>query len=106
MLDDGKVRRILIKDVLYAPMLTGSLLSVKKLTDKGKTVEFTANRCYIRDSEKLLAIGRLEDHLYKLTCKLKPFICGIGVQGIEIRMLYDALVKKVLLQAFALMNAM
>ena len=78
MLDDGKVRRILIKDVLYAPMLTGSLLSVKKLTDRGKTVEFRANRCFIRDSEKLLAIGKLEDNLYKLTCKLEPMVANIA----------------------------
>jgi len=78
MLDDGKVCRILMKDVLYAPMLTGSLLSLKKLTDKGKTVEFRANRCYIIESKKLLAIGKLEDNLYKLTCKLDSMVANVA----------------------------
>ena len=32
-LNNGKTSRIEIKDVLYAPTLTGSLLSVKKLTE-------------------------------------------------------------------------
>ena len=68
-LDDGTIYRSKVEKVLYAPTLTGSLLSVKKLTSKGNTVEFTDNQCFIRKNEKLLAVGRLENSLYKLLCK-------------------------------------
>src|SRR6218665_3842770 len=51
-LDDGTIHRIKVEKVLYAPTLTGSLLSVKKLTSKGNTVEFTDNQCFIRKNEK------------------------------------------------------
>ena len=55
-LDDGTIHRIKVEKVLYVPTLTGSLLSVKKLTSKGNTVEFTDNQCFIRKNEKLLAV--------------------------------------------------
>ena len=60
------IHRIKVEKVLYAPTLTGSLLSVKKLTSKGNTVEFADNECFIRKKDKPLAVGRLESSLYKL----------------------------------------
>src|SRR6218665_3640923 len=70
-LDDGTIHRIKVEKSIYVPTLTGSLLSVKKLTSKGNTVEFTDNQCFIRKNEKLLAVGRLANSLYKLLCKHK-----------------------------------
>jgi len=83
MLDDGTVHRIEVKDVLYAPTLTGSLLSVKKLTSKGKKVEFTDKHCFIRDNQKLLAVGKLESNLYKLSCKHKSELANMAKSEVK-----------------------
>src|SRR6218665_1223664 len=77
-LDDGTIHRIKVEKVLYAPTLTGSLLSVKKLTSKDNKVEFTDNQCFIRKNEKLLAVGRLENSLYKLLCKHKTEMANVA----------------------------
>jgi len=82
-LDDGTIHRIKVEKVLYAPTLTGSLLSVKKLTSKGNTVEFTDNQCFIRKNEKLLAVGRLENSLYKLLCKHKTEMANVAKSEIN-----------------------
>jgi len=77
-LDNGTMHRIKVKDVLYVPTLTGNLLSVKKLTSKGKKVEFTDNQCFIRHNKKLLAVGKLESNLYKLSCKQKSEFANVA----------------------------
>src|SRR6218665_3694162 len=59
-LDDATIHRIKVEKVLYVPTLTGRLLSVKKLTSKGNTVEFTDNQCFIRKNEKLLLLEGLK----------------------------------------------
>src|SRR6218665_668748 len=71
------------KRVLYAPTLTGSLLSVKKLTSKGNTVEFTDNQGFIRKNEKLLAVGKLENSLYKLLCQHKTEMANVAKSEIN-----------------------
>src|SRR6218665_3960802 len=82
-LDDGTIHRIKVENVLYVPILTGSLLSVKKLTSKGNTVEFTDNQCFIRMNEKLLAVERLENSLYKLLCKHKIEMANVAKSEIN-----------------------
>src|SRR6218665_2420439 len=82
-LDDGIIHRIKVEKVLYAPILTGSLLSVKKLTSNGNTVEFTDNQCFIRKNEKLLAVGRLENRLYKFLCKHKTEMANVAQSEIN-----------------------
>src|SRR6218665_3784214 len=77
-LDDDTIHRIKVEKLLYVPTLTGSLLSVKKLTSKGNTVEFTDNQCFIRKNEKLLAVGRLKNNLYKLLCKHKTEMANVA----------------------------
>jgi transposase InsO family protein len=83
IVDDGIIRKIEIKDVLYAPTLTGSLLSVKKLTKKGNKVQFIENECYITKGDKVLAVGKLEDNLYKLLCKPKADIVSIAKSEVK-----------------------
>ena len=83
-MNNGKTNRIEVKDVLYAPTLTGNLLSVKKLTDKGKTVEFAANECWIKDDKKLLAIGKLEGNLYKLLCEHEFEVANLAESDSEV----------------------
>src|SRR6218665_2684809 len=82
-LDDGTIDRIKVEKVLYVPTLTGSLLSVKKLTSKGNTVEFTDNQCFIRKNEKLLAVGGLENSLYRLLCKHKTEMASVAKSEIN-----------------------
>src|SRR6218665_915811 len=41
-------------------------------------VEFTDNQCFIRKNEKLLAVGRLENSLYKLLCKHKTEMANVA----------------------------
>lgn len=64
---DGKLKEILIKEVMYVPELCSGLLSVRKLTRKGFRVQFGAKRCDIIGlSGKLVAVGELNDDLYEL----------------------------------------
>ncbi|KYN05513.1 Copia protein [Cyphomyrmex costatus] len=63
--DTIKVR---IDDVLYAPQVGGSLLSVRKLTEKGFKINFVGDKCEIRsgDGMKQYAVADLHGSLYRL----------------------------------------
>lgn len=69
ILDDDRICRIKVANVLYAPALTESLLSVKKLASKYNKVEFSEDKCFIKNGESVLAVGKLENNLYKLLCR-------------------------------------
>lgn len=46
---DGTTKDCKLNDVLYVPQLSYNLLSVSKVTQFGKKVKFTENRCYIME---------------------------------------------------------
>lgn len=65
---DGCVRDITFKEVLYMPNLDSSLLSVRKLTQKGLKVEFGASKCTVLNTDgKVLAEAVLSGNLYELS---------------------------------------
>lgn len=64
--DLKKVRKILVKDVLYVPELQANLLSVRRLVDKGFLVKFVGKQCIIKLNDKVIAMGKMKNSLYTL----------------------------------------
>lgn len=62
----GKPNTILVKDVLYVPTLEESLLSVKKLAEKGLEVRFIKDVCHITKDKVTVATADINGNLYKL----------------------------------------
>lgn len=62
---DGRVRDITFKEVLYLPELDRSLLSVRKLTQKGLKVEFGGG--IVNTDGKEVAVAPLGGNLYQLS---------------------------------------
>ena len=60
--------KIRIDDVLYAPQVGGSLLSVRRLIKKGFKINFTDDKCEIQsgDSTKQYVVADLHKNLYRL----------------------------------------
>lgn len=54
---DGIESSTIVTNVLYAPEINGNLLSVKKLIDKGLSVNFSGSSCEIKKNEKQIAIA-------------------------------------------------
>lgn len=66
---DDQVSEIFLEDVLYAPSLKSSLLSVKKLAINGYEVDFKENVCNIMKDERILAkayTGNRQEDLYRV----------------------------------------
>jgi len=64
--DKGKHTSVNVKDVLFVPDLRESLLSVKKLTEKGLKVIFEDTTCNIMYEGQSVAVGDIYENLYKL----------------------------------------
>lgn len=64
--DKGKYKNITVKDVLFVPSLEESLLSVKRLAEKGIQVKFEESKCYIIHKGIVIAVAELNGNLYKL----------------------------------------
>ena len=59
-----------LHDVLYVPELSYNLVSVAKLSQKGKIVKFTSNACYILDKRhKMIVKAAKMEKLYRRKCK-------------------------------------
>lgn len=68
-LPGGKVNHCRMSGVLYAPSLSYNLLSVSRITEAGKKIEFEKSRCKILgNKERLIAIGNKKGNLYNLSC--------------------------------------
>ncbi|XP_065078141.1 uncharacterized protein LOC135701311 [Ochlerotatus camptorhynchus] len=66
--NDGRVRDFTFQEVLYMPNLDSSLLSVRKLTQKGLKVEFGASRFTVVNMEgEVVAVAVLSGNLYELS---------------------------------------
>lgn len=63
---DGVTSYATVTDVLYALQINGNLLLVKKLIDKGFTVNFLSNFCEIKRGNKQIGIAKANGNLYKL----------------------------------------
>lgn len=64
--DKNQIIEVKVTDVLYVPSLEGSLLSVKRLTEKGLQVKFEDNKCHIIKGRKVIAVADESSNLYKL----------------------------------------
>jgi len=69
---DGKNHEYVIDDVSYVPDLSGNLLSVKKLTEKGYEVNFKGSTCRIlKGNGQIVAIANMEGNLYRLKVQVQ-----------------------------------
>lgn len=65
--NNGKSVSIKMQEVLYVPSINGSLLSVRKLVEKGFKVNFTPNgQCNIMQRDIVAATAELRGNLYVL----------------------------------------
>ena len=55
-----------LTNVLYVPNLAENLISVKRMTEKGLTVIFDEENCYVKDKEEISEVGKMSGGLYKL----------------------------------------
>jgi hypothetical protein len=67
--EKNKEIKFKIKDVLYVPDLTESLLSVKKLTEIGLTVQFKGKQCVIVKDNIVVATANLSSNMYAMRIK-------------------------------------
>ena len=63
---DGQIREIPVQNVLYVPSLSSNLLSVKRLTKDGYSVNFQLDSCKVIKDGKVQAIARLERNIQGL----------------------------------------
>ena len=61
-----QIRSIAVKNTMFAPEAPGNLLSVKRLTDQHFEVTFVEDECHIKSNDEIVAIGKLDNSLYKL----------------------------------------
>jgi hypothetical protein len=62
-----KTSRVLLKDVLYAPAMGVTLVSISRIASAGSTVVFTGNTCQIYDKErKVIGIIQEKSGLYRV----------------------------------------
>lgn len=62
----GQIASVEIENVLYVPSIKGNLISVKQLSDKGYAVNFSNRQCEISLGNVQVAIGDIDNNLYKL----------------------------------------
>ena len=73
-----------LHDVLYVPELSYNLVSVAKVSQKGKIVKFTSNACYILDKKhKMIAKALKVEKLYRFKCKPVHEHAGIATNSKE-----------------------
>lgn len=64
--EKGDISKALLTDVLFVPKIKGNLISVKKLTDKGFTINFKKSFCEIIWLDRQIAIADTMSNLFKL----------------------------------------
>lgn len=65
----NREEKVPVHDVLYVPDLSSNLLSVSKIAERGKRINFGESSCKIFQGSNLMAIGRKKNGLYKLCCR-------------------------------------
>ena len=69
-LPNSESESCILHDVLYVPELSYNLVSVAKVSQKGKIGKFTSNACYILDkNHKMIAKAPKVEKLYRFKCK-------------------------------------
>ena len=81
----GKIRRLVVHNVLFAPKLTCNLFTVRAAAAKGNQVKFGEKKCWIRNNKgKLCGMGSLVEKLYQVNCESTPIIqASVAVQAKE-----------------------
>lgn len=62
----GNTNTVHITDVLYIPGIKGNLISVKRLAEKGYTLNFSDYQCVIERGQNQIAVADAIENLYKL----------------------------------------
>ena len=66
----SRPKGVVMHNALYVPKLACNLFSVRSATNRGNTIKFGRNVCWIRDRNgKLVGMGSLADKLYYLNCE-------------------------------------
>lgn len=73
---NNKETNVELRDVLYVPDLTNNLLSVKKLTEKGLTVQFKDSGCKIIKGDLIVARASLISGMYVFRATSKAFVAS------------------------------
>jgi hypothetical protein len=69
-LDQGKLFKATMREVLHVPKLSYNLFSVCAAAAKGKVVQFGKSKCWIKDRHgSVIGIGSLDGKMYKLDCQ-------------------------------------
>ncbi len=69
VLPGGVKKKCRLNDVLYVPDLSYNLLSVSKMTEAGKRINFLDARCLVTDEkDRVIAIASKKGNLYYLNC--------------------------------------
>ena len=66
-LPGGKVNHCRMSGVLYAPNLSHNLLSVSKMTEAGRKIEFGCTSCKVFGDKRLIAVGGKQGNLYHMS---------------------------------------
>lgn len=66
LLPDGNTKRCSLKNVLFVPKLSYSLLSVTKVSEAGKTTRFNKSGCEILNGDKVIAFATRVGNLFYL----------------------------------------
>lgn len=65
-LPDHTHMKVVLDNVLFVPGLSGNLISVRKLTQKGFCVNFEGEKCFLKKLGENLEIARYEHSLYRI----------------------------------------
>ena len=68
-LSGGKKQRCKLREVLFVPGLSYSLLSVSKASGAGKVTKFSESGCQIFNADKVIACASRCGSLYMLECE-------------------------------------
>ena len=72
ILPDRSTQKCKLKNVLYVPKLSYSLLSVSKASEARKTTKFDESGCKINQEKKVIAVATKHGNLYYLEhCRKK-----------------------------------
>lgn len=65
--------KVTLDKVLWVPELDENLVSVKKLTENGFSVEFTQEKCFLRNQSEKMLIAEYDGSLYRIREREKCF---------------------------------
>lgn len=81
VLPNSESKSCTLHDVLYVPELSYNLVSVAKVSQKGKIVKFTKNACYVLNKHNMIAKAAKVGSLYQLNCRPRQESAHIAMKS-------------------------